>query len=70
MNQPKPDPKLRECLARIRNMHEFREYQRYVDQLDAYYKHLLVQATPADVPHLQGRIRQLNDLSNLIKESA
>lgn len=70
LSKPKVDPRLRDALARLRNNHDFQTYQKYLAELEAYFTEQLIAANaPSDVPLLQGRIRQLSDLSDLTKET-
>lgn len=70
MSKPKPDDRLRDSLARLRNNPDFQLYQKHLDATQSYLIGQLITANaPSDVPLLQGRIRQLSDLSELTKET-
>ena len=67
---PKPDARLTDACARLRNNPDFRLLRDHMAKLEQYHTGCLVTAQPPDVPLLQGRVRQLQDLSDLTKDPA
>ena len=65
MSQPKPDKPLIESLQRLRNSADFQRYAKHLQALLDYRKDLLVTSAPADVPVIQGRALELQDLLKL-----
>ncbi len=63
---PKPDARLLEAVARLRNSPDFQAFAKHQQALLDYTKDVLVNCTPADVPRFQGRAAQLQDLISLM----
>jgi chromatin segregation and condensation protein Rec8/ScpA/Scc1 (kleisin family) len=61
----KPDQKVLEAVARLKNYPDFRLYTEHLQASLAEAKDLLVNSQPADVPTLQGRAKMLADLLKL-----
>lgn len=58
----KPDQQTLDAIARLKNLHDFRTYQTYLQKSLDEAKDLLVPAQPTEVPRLQGRAKMLADL--------
>lgn len=67
MNLPKPDDRLKASLHRLRSNADFQEFVRHHEALLKFFTNAIVYASPEDVPPLQGRARQLQELLDLTK---
>lgn len=65
MSQPKPDQRLIDALKRLRNSGDFQGLTKHLQDLLAHRKDMLVSSPADQVPAIQGRARELQDLLDL-----
>lgn len=65
---PKPDAKLLEAAARLKNLPDFQQILQHQQARYSYLLELLVTAAPDDVPRLQGQAQELREFFALLKD--
>lgn len=67
MNKPKPDQRVLDAIARLKNNPDFQAFKAHQLAMLEYTKHQLVFSQPPATANLQGRVMEQLDFFDLFK---